>query len=63
MSEKAWAVGALSEKLEAAIDDAKRVYKTGRDAGQDAVSVGFDAGRVDGLRMALEIVQKGWADL
>ena len=48
----------IQGQLQALLDDALRTYKANRDAHADAVSIAFDAGRVDGLKEALEAIER-----
>ena len=46
----------LLRDLEAANDEALRVYKANKSSGSGIESVAFDSGRYDGLMQAIEIV-------
>ena len=47
----------VQEKLQDALDDALRVYKADKATGDDALSTAWNAGRVDGLKQALDILE------
>jgi hypothetical protein len=42
--------------IQTAYDAALAVYRADRQSGADGVAIAFDAGRVDGLKQALELV-------
>ena len=44
--------------LQEQLQDAIQVHQANRDGGSTAESVAFDAGRVDGLKHAIEIVEQ-----
>lgn len=44
--------------IEAMHADSLRVYHADRDSGADAVSVGFDAGRVDAFKELLDRIRQ-----
>jgi hypothetical protein len=46
---------AMVETMQA---DALRVYHADRESGADAVSVGFDAGRVDAFKEVMDMVER-----
>ena len=46
----------VKELVEAMHERAIRVYKADRASGADAVSVAFDAGRVDALKEIMEMI-------
>jgi hypothetical protein len=46
----------LIAALQTAYDAALIVYRTDRQSGADGIAIAFDAGRVDGLKQALEII-------
>jgi hypothetical protein len=46
----------LIAALQTAYDSALAVYRTDRESGADGIAIAFDAGRVDGLKQALELV-------
>jgi hypothetical protein len=46
---------AMIETMQA---DALRVYHADRESGADAVSVGFDAGRVDAFKEVMDMVER-----
>lgn len=45
------------DKIIAAHEHALAIYKKNKADGADAVSVAFDAGRVDGLSQALSVIE------
>jgi hypothetical protein len=49
-------IGTLLRDLEAANDEALRVYKANKAGGSGLESVAFDAGHYEGLKQAIEIV-------
>ena len=48
----------IIQRLRQAYEDSLSVYKADREAGADAVSVAWNAGRVDGLKQALDMVSR-----
>lgn len=48
----------LRKELLSAKSDAFRVYEKNRDGGSSEKSVAFDSGRYDGLKQALEILDR-----
>jgi len=50
----------LADRIIIAMDAAIYTYKSDQQTKADLASVSFDAGRVDGLKQALEIIRKSW---
>jgi len=48
----------LRDELEAALMDALRTYEANRDGGSPAESVAYDSGRYNGLKQAIQILDR-----
>ena len=46
----------MNEELKETIENAIENYKSNKDSGTPAESLAFDAGRIDGLKTALKII-------
>lgn len=48
----------IQEALQQAYEDALYTYKADRESGSDSVATAWNAGRVDGLKLALDLLTR-----
>ena len=48
----------IRERIQEAYADAMRVHEANKEHGSTALSIAFDAGRIDGLKQALELIDE-----
>ncbi len=48
----------IRERIQEAYAEAMRVHEANKGYGSTALSIAYDAGRIDGLKQALELIDK-----